>query len=52
MELFHVDDSNEAFSGFCSLILKMMSLMKFMITNDSPDEDLVRSGPHTATLIV
>ena len=30
----------------------MMSLTKLMITNESPDEELLRSGPHTATLIL
>ena len=54
MELFHVDDSNEVFSGFRNIpILKiMMSLTKLMITNEGPDADLLRSGPHTTTLIL
>ena len=30
----------------------MMSLTKLIITNEGPDADLLRSGPHTTTLIL
>ena len=53
MELFHGDDSNEAFSGFVrfSFWKVMMSLTKLMITNEGPEKDLLRYGPHMAMLI-
>ena len=42
-ELFHVDDSNEVFSGFRIVRFGkvMMSLMKLIITNEGPDTDLL-----------
>ena len=54
MELFCVDDSNEVFSGFRIVRVwkVMMSLTKLMITNEGPDADLLRSGPHTTTIIL
>ena len=54
MELFHVDDSNEVFSGFRIVRIwkLMMSLTKFMITNKGPHVDLLRSEPHTTSLIL
>ena len=49
MELFHVDDSNEVFSGF--RIVRFWKVM-MIITNEGPDADLLRSGPHTTMLIL
>ena len=43
MELFHVDDSNEVFSGFRIVRFGkvIMSLTKLIITNKGPDADLL-----------
>ena len=44
----------DVFSGFRIVQFSkvMMSLTKLMITNEGPDADLLRSGPHTTTLIL